>query len=91
MKHTLSILAVLLMAMALPQSVLAYDFSAVAPTGQTLYYNIVNGEAQVTYQNGYPDYYSSYPAGALTLPATVTNGGTTYSVTSIGNNAFRSC
>ena len=51
-----------------------------------LYYNIVDGNAQVTRQNtGY------YPTGALTIPSSVTNGSTTYVVTSIGNNAFYQC
>ncbi|MCQ2278802.1 MAG: leucine-rich repeat domain-containing protein [Bacteroidales bacterium] len=68
----------------------AYDFSAVAPSGQTLYYNIVGGNAQVTYYNsGSP----SYPnlTGALVIPATVTYNGTTYTVTSIGGDAFYGC
>ena len=61
----------------------AYDFSAVAPTGQTLYYNIVNGNAQVTPQNMSFPYYSNsstFPSGNLTIPATVTYGDTTYSL-----------
>lgn len=39
----------------------AYDFSAVAPSGQTLYYNIIiiSGGAQVTN----PNYGSNYPWG----------------------------
>ena len=62
----------------------AYDFSAVAPTGQTLYYTItsdstveVSGDTTLT--------------GALTIPSTVVNGSTTYSVTSIGDSAFFQC
>ena len=35
--------------------------------------------------------YVTKPTGTLTIPATVTNGGTTYSVTSIGDNAFNLC
>ena len=31
---------IILTALALPHGLLAYDFSAVAPSGQTLYYNI---------------------------------------------------
>jgi hypothetical protein len=31
------------------------------------------------------------PTGAITIPATVTNGATTYNVTSIGNSAFQLC
>ena len=91
MKHKLSFFAILLMALALPQSVRAYDFSAVAPSGQTLYYDIVDGEAWVTSQ-----YTASLPTylnltGDLTIPSSVTYGGTTYSVTSINNYAFQGC
>ena len=91
MKHKLSFFAILLMALALPQSVRAYDFSAVAPSGQTLYYDIVDGEAWVTSQ-----YTASLPTylnltGDLTIPSSVTYGGTTYSVTSINHYAFQGC
>ena len=67
----------------------AYDFSYTYQ-GQTLYYNIVGGNAEVTYYQ-YED--SSYTnlTGSLTIPSTVTNNGTTYSVTSIGNYAFYGC
>ena len=72
-------------------SAFAYDFSAVAPSGQTLYYNIVSGNAEVTFQNTSNPYYSAYPTGSLVIPTSVTYGGTTYSVTSIGDYAFRYC
>ncbi len=76
---------------ALPLRTLAYDFSAVAPSGQTLYYNIVNGEAQVTYPGSsdifWPNTFAK-PSGDLIIPASVTHGGTTYAVTSIGEMAF---
>ena len=72
-------------------SLWAYDFSAVAPSGQTLYYNIVDGNAQVTYQYyGYP-FYSTDPTGDLVIPPSVTYNNTTYPVTSIGNLAFDYC
>ena len=35
--------------------------------------------------------YVTKPTGALTIPATVTYGGTTYSVTAIGKLAFNKC
>ena len=87
MKHKLTFFAVVLTALAIPQSVKAYDFSSVAPSGQTLYYNIVDGNAQVTYSN----YYSDYPTGNLIIPSTVTYNDTCYSVTTIGYRAFRGC
>lgn len=91
MRHKVSLIATIMMALIIPQTVKAYDFSAIAPTGQTLYYNIVSGQAQVTSQNGYPDYYSTFPSGALVIPGNVTNNGTTYSVVSIDGSAFYYC
>ena len=89
MKKILSVFAILMMSMAIPQSVKAYDFSYTYQ-GQTLYYNIVNGEAQVTYQNNGSPAYTNL-SGALVIPDTVTYNGTTYSVSSIGDYAFRGC
>lgn len=65
----------------------AYDFCAMVPGlgGQMLYYNIVDGNAQVTYAPLYSEY---PPLGTLQIPSTVTHNGTTYTVTSIGDNAF---
>ena len=75
-----------------------YDFSSVAPSGQTLYYRIVDGNAEVTYPSYLHDgdyyYYFYYnvsePVGDLVIPSTVTYNGITYSVTSIGSCAFLS-
>ena len=91
MKQTLTLFASLLLAVAIPHSAKAYSFSAVAPTGQTLYYNIVNGGVQVTSQNTSYPYNTTYPTGALTIPSSVTYNGTTYAVVSIGEGAFYSC
>ena len=72
----------------------AYDFSYTYQ-GQTLYYNIVDGNAQVTYQNtpSYSNNYTPYTnlTGSLTIPSSVTYNGSTYSVTSIGESAFYNC
>lgn len=75
-------------------SAYAYDFSAVAPSGQTLYYNIVNGNAEVVcpgtrWHNPYGGY--TEPSGSLVIPSSVTYGGQSYSVTSIGTSAFCDC
>ncbi|MCR4816204.1 MAG: leucine-rich repeat protein [Bacteroidales bacterium] len=67
--------------LCLSVTVFAYDFSAVAPTGQTLYYTIISG-ATVSVSGGYNIY------GDLTIPSSVTNNGTTYTVTTIGSQAF---
>ena len=67
-------------------------FSAVAPTGQTLYYTITSpNTVSVTYPGS--STWSGYtqPTGSLTIPSSVTNGGTTYSVISIGERAFYNC
>ncbi len=95
MKHTITFFAVVMMAMAVPYSVKAYDFSAVSPSGQTLYYNIKSstsvecvgpdGECMGTW-SGY-----SKPTGALTIPSSVTHSGTTYTVKSIATYAFSEC
>lgn len=89
MKQTLTLFASLLLVVAVPHSAKAYDFSAVAPTGQTLYYNLVTGGVQVTYEYDYS--YTTYPTGALTIPSSVTYNGTTYTVISIGSSAFYGC
>ena len=81
----------LLMALALPQIAFAYDFSYTYQ-GNTLYYNIVNGNAEVTSQNNqFYTTYTTYPTGSLVIPDSVTHGGTTYAVTSIGSYAFKDC
>ena len=71
-----------------------YDFSVSAPTGQTLYYNIVTGGVELTCPgaanaSGWNSY--SKPTGALAIPATVTNAGTTYTVVGIGRYALYGC
>ena len=72
----------------------AYDFSAVAPSGQTLYYTIISSTShtvEVVSPNSSSPYWNTPPTGSLTIPSSVTYSGTTYSVTSIGNYAFRDC
>ena len=75
-----------------------YDFSAVCSSGQTLYYKIKNDtEVEVTYpKHSSSDYYSGYtkPSGNMVIPDAVTypeTDGATYTVTSIGYDAFRDC
>ncbi|MCR4660125.1 MAG: leucine-rich repeat protein [Bacteroidales bacterium] len=93
MKCKLTFFAVIMMVMALPKVASAYDFSYTYQ-GQTLYYDTVDGNAQVTYENS--DIYSirvaySNLTGNLVIPSTVTYGDNTYAVTSIGNDAFWNC
>ncbi|MGP1624689.1 DUF4876 domain-containing protein [Prevotella koreensis] len=59
---------------------MAFDFQA-----GNVFYNIIGGNnVEVTYAT---DQYNSY-TGNVTLPAKVTNNGTTYNVTTIGKKAF---
>ncbi len=78
-------MAVLLLAnVALAQT---HDFSAVAPSGQTLYYKIVGGEAHVVKPYGWYDSME----GDLSIPQSVNYNGTTYTVSAIGAGAFSYC
>ena len=88
----LSLLTILLAYFAICS---AYDFTAVSPSGHTLCYNIVNGEAQVTSENpspsmGFSPAYANLQ-GNVVIPDSVTFGGTTYPVTSLGYMAFLYC
>ena len=68
---------------------MAYNFQV----GQ-LYYGVTDAakrEVAVVSENSSYPYYNNAPTGTITIPATVTNEGNTYSVTSIGNNAFSAC
>ena len=67
---------------ATPLMAQQYDFQV----GQ-LYYKITDAtKRKVAVVRG-----NNEPTGAITIPATVVNGGNTYSVTSIGNEAFYRC
>ena len=68
----------------------AFDFEAVCPSGQTLYYQITDNENHVTVVSP-PIFGYSNLNGEMTIPDTVTNGGIDYQVTSIGDNAFNGC
>lgn len=80
----------LAIALLMPLIVRAYDFSAVAPTGQTLYFNVIDGGVEVVYPGTAASTWGGYtmPAGALTIPATVSNGGTSYAVLRVATKAF---
>lgn len=72
-----------------------YDFSAVAPSGQTLYYTINYGgiTVSVVYPNAsFPNWDGySKPTGNLIIPDSVTHGGISYSVVGISQNTFGFC
>ena len=75
-----------------------YDFSAVCPSGDTLYYKINSDSLTVTIIS--PSHYAgdynnwdmrTMPSGIVTIPSIVSNSGNTYSVTAIGDGAFSCC
>ncbi|MCI7406822.1 MAG: leucine-rich repeat protein [Bacteroidales bacterium] len=71
---------------------MAYDFSYTYQ-GNTLYYNITSDNTvEVTYYSS-DNYFqnNNYVSGDVVIPSSVTNNGTTYSVTSIGEWAFEGC
>ena len=90
MKKTI-ILAVLLLSII---DARAYDFSAVAPTGQRLYYYIIGNSAQVTFPTA-DNLWHGYtkPSGDLIIPDIVTDSasGISYPVTEIDTAAFYTC
>ena len=72
------------------------NFSAVSPSGHTLYYRITdydNHYVELTYPGTLNEPWGGYdqPVGNVTLPSTVTNNGTTYTVKAIGQYAFFRC
>ena len=69
---------------------MAYDFSY-NYQGNTLYYNITSDNTvEVTCYSNFINY-NNYVSGDVVIPSSVTNNGTTYSVTSIGDYAFYLC
>ena len=73
---------ILLLAILLPALATAHDFKV-----DGIYYNRINSnEVEVTY--GLNGYFRYRYVGTVTIPATVTCDGTTYSVTAIGGTAF---
>ena len=71
---------------------MAYDFSYTYQ-GKTLYYNITSDNTVCVTFYSSDNYFqnNNYVSGAIVIPSSVTNNGTTYSVTSIGDWAFSYC
>ena len=89
MKTNLFRLFAALMLFFAAQTSNAHDFEAQNEDGVTIYYNITSSTdltCEVTYEG--TDYKSSKYTGAVVIPASVDYSGNTYSVTSIGENAF---
>lgn len=68
----------------------AFDFRVEVAAGQKVYFTIIAGTNTVKVVNPDWDSYTP-PSGALTLPATVENNSTTYSVVAIDERAFQGC
>ncbi|MBQ2123904.1 MAG: leucine-rich repeat domain-containing protein, partial [Bacteroidaceae bacterium] len=86
MKQKLQALGAALMLCATP--LFAHDFMV-----DGIYYNITSEtdkRVAVTYGEFYPVYLDEY-SGIVTIPESVTCNGNTYSVTSIGDEAFQYC
>ena len=84
MKHLYKF-SLFLLALLLPAIAAAHDIEV-----DGIYYNIYGTEAYVTYKGAYSNSYNEY-SGDVTIPLTVTYNGTTYSVTTIGYEAFFDC
>ena len=88
---------IILALISLTTRAFAYDFSAVCPSGQTLYYYILsndNHEVAVTHPYIFstnPWYGYSKPEGNLVIPEIVEYEGVTYTVIVIDDNAFGEC
>ncbi len=102
-KRVMIALSILLLnAVVMTKAYASYDFEAVCPSGQTLYYNIIDATSHhvaLTYP-GNPDlgpwgweYWSGYlqPSGNIILPEFVHHNGVDYAVTEIGDHAFWQC
>lgn len=68
----------------------AQSFSAVAPSGHTLYYTVVNGEAKVVSPSSTSGYGNNF-TGNLIIPDSVSSNGITYPVTTLAANVFLYC
>lgn len=75
--------------------VMAYDFEATCPSGQTLFFEITSTNTVSICcpnpANGWEGFFNRKPTGLITLPSTITNNNDTYTVTSIGYKAFLNC
>ena len=91
MQHTktlFALLAVLIGTANVHGQYYAYDFSATAPSGQTLYYKIYDS-TQVGVVSPYTrSSDSNYVSGDLVIPETVSYCGTTYTVTRLMTHNF---
>jgi hypothetical protein len=67
----------------------AFDFRVQTDAGQYIYYTITSGTTVKVVNPNWNNY--SSPTGFLSIPQTVAHEGTTYQVTAIDAQAFKSC
>ena len=74
-------------------SVSAHDIEVKNADGKIIYYTYINNntELEVSYRGNSFSYDSDRYSGNVVIPESVTFNGNTYSVTSIGKNAFSGC
>ena len=78
------ILSLLITVCSMLSTVWAYDFSAVSPSGHTLYYEIISGTTNVgVVRPGSGNTYNNYISGNVVIPDTVSYNDTTYNVTEL--------
>ena len=87
-KTLFALIAVLTLATNVYGQYYAYDFSATAPSGQTLYYKIYDStQVSVVHpRTGTGD--SNYVSGDLIIPETVSYCGITYTVTELKTHDY---
>ena len=92
------LIAMLITLLFCSKTTFAYDFSAVCPSGQTLYYNIIDAtnhyvELTCPNQSGGVFAWNGFtkPTGAITLSSSVTFNGVPYTMTAIGDWALLDC
>lgn len=79
-------LSILALAFLLPGIALAHDFEV-----NGVFYKINGNEAAVTFKGDYVSQYANEYSGSVTIPSSVSNDGTVYDVTLIGDSAFANC
>ena len=92
MKKKLTFLFAVLLSMVSIKS-FAHDIAVENSDGKTIYYIYTNNntELAVSYRGDNSSSYSNEYSGDVAIPESVTYNGIIYSVTSIGERAFRSC
>ena len=80
-----------MLAMTFPQTAMAYDFSAIVPSGQTLYFNYAAGGGVIITNKSNCSNCTYEISGDLTIPATVVYNGVTWNIVGIGSSAFYYC